>query len=245
MAGHSKWANIRHRKEAQDAKRGKIFSRLNKEITVAVKNGGGDPDNNPRLRLAVQNARSQNMPKDNIEKAIKKAMGSTGHHYQEATYEGYGPEGIAIFIEVATDNPTRTVASIRHHLSKHKGSLGKDGCLKFVFERKGVFSLYAKDCGDEESFTEQMIDAGIEEIETENNIITLTTSLQDFGSVQAKLNELNINPIQAGPRRIPTTTKVINPATWEIAKKLLDTLDDDDDVQQVYHNIEYNESFME
>ena len=138
MAGHSKWANIRHRKGAQDAKRGKVFTKIIKEISVAVKAGGGpDIDANPRLRAAVQSAKAQNMPKDNIERAIKKASGTGGDDYKETAFEGYGPDGVAVFVECATDNSNRTVANVRMHFGKNNGTLGKDGCLQFVFERKG------------------------------------------------------------------------------------------------------------
>ena len=243
MAGHSKWANIRHRKEAKDAKRGKIFGRLAKEIAVAVKIAGPDVDSNSRLRLALQNAQSHNMPKDNIERAIKRASGGGGADYKEVTYEGYGPGGIAVFIEGATDNPTRTVSAIRHYFTKYSGSLGKDGCLQFIFERKGIFTLKADGCGDEDDFASKMIDAGIEEIESESGITTLICDISDFSSVQKKLEELAITPISAGPQRIPTTTKEISPKEWETVQKFLAQVEDDDDVQKVYHNVAYNESF--
>ena len=145
MAGHSKFANIKHRKGAQDLKRGKVFTKIQKEITVAVKTGGGgDPEMNPRLRLALANARGVNMPKDNIERAIKKAVGGQGENYTEVTFEGYGPDGTAVFVECATDNNTRTVSNIRSYFNKYGGSLGKDGCLEFIFTRKGKFHLSLK-----------------------------------------------------------------------------------------------------
>ena len=236
MAGHSKWANIKHRKEAQDSKRGKIFSRLNKEISVAVKTGGADPDCNPRLRLAVANARSQNMPKDNIERAIKKASGEGGGNYREITYEGHGPGGVAVFVEAATDNSTRTVASIRHHFSKNGGSLGKDGSLQYIFERKGIFTLDAGECGEEEDFTEAMIEAGIEDIEWEENRFILFTPLEAFGPVQDKLRELGITPLEAGSMRLPLVEKRIDKASEAGLQKLIDALEEDEDVQRVYHN---------
>ena len=145
VAGHSKWANIRHRKGAQDAKRGKIFTKLIKEITVSVKTGGGpDPDANPRLRAAIQNAKGQNMPKDTIERAIAKASGAGGEDYKEINYEGYGPDGVAIFVECATDNHTRTVANVRMYFNKFNGSLGQNGCLQFIFDHKGIFLISLK-----------------------------------------------------------------------------------------------------
>ncbi|MCP4911635.1 MAG: YebC/PmpR family DNA-binding transcriptional regulator [Oligoflexia bacterium] len=244
MAGHSKWANIRHRKGAQDAKRGKIFTKLVKEITVAVKNGGPDPETNPRLRLAVQNARGQSMPKDNIERAIKKASGAGGEDFVETTFEGYGPDGVAVFVECATDNNTRTVGNVRSYFRKYGGNLGKDGCLEFVFNRKGIFTIENFE-QDEDEFTLEMIDAGAEDVEVEEGVVTITTEMEDFGNVQKKLQELNIEPNEAGLQRIPTTTKEITKETYTTFAKLIDVLEDDDDVQKVYHNVEFDESFLE
>ena len=243
MAGHSKWANIRHRKGAQDAKRGKIFTKLIKEITVAVKDGGADPEMNPRLRLALQNARGQNMPKDTIERAINKASGADGTTYDEVTFEGYGPDGIAVFVECATDNNTRTVGSVRSYFRKYGGNLGKDGCLEFVFNRKGIFSLDQGEI-DEDEFTLEMIDAGAEDVEFGEGSIRVITEMEDFGSVQKKFQELEIEPKEAGLERVPTTMKEISSQTWETFLKLLDVLEDDDDIQKVYHNVEYNEEMM-
>lgn len=243
MAGHSKWANIRHRKGAQDAKRGKIFTKLIKEITVAVKTGGVDPDSNPRLRSAIQSARGQNMPKDNIDRAIKKASGEGVDQIEETTFEGYGPDGIAVFVECATDNNTRTVGNIRSYFRKYGGNLGKDGCLEFVFTRKGIFTLDAEGL-DEDKLTLELIDAGAEDVESDDGHITVTTAMEDFGSVQKKLNELTIEPKEAGLRRLPTTTKEISKDTWDSFSKLIDAIEDDDDVQQVYHNVEFSEDFL-
>lgn len=243
MAGHSKWANIRHRKGAQDAKRGKIFTKLIKEITVAVKSGNADPEMNPRLRLAIQNARGQNMPKDNIERAIKKASGADGTNYEEVTFEGYGPDGIAIFVECSTDNNTRTVGNVRSYFRKYGGNLGKDGCLEFVFDRKGIFSIEKGEL-DEDEFTMEMIDGGAEDVEFEEDMITITTAMEDFGALQKKLDELQIEPKEAGLQRIPTTMKEIDKETWEAFSKLIDALEDDDDVQKVYHNVEFDEELM-
>jgi YebC/PmpR family DNA-binding regulatory protein len=243
MAGHSKWANIRHRKGAQDAKRGKIFTKLIKEITVAVKTGGPDAEMNPRLRLALQNARGQNMPKDTVERAINKASGADGTSYDEVTFEGYGPDGIAVFVECATDNNTRTVGSVRSYFRKYGGNLGKDGCLEFVFNRKGIFSLEQGEI-NEDDFTMAMIDAGAEDVEFEEGTISVTTEMEDFGAVQNKLKELEIEPKEAGLQRLPTTMKEISAETWETFSKLLDILEDDDDIQKVYHNVEFNEEMM-
>lgn len=245
MAGHSKWANIRHRKGAQDAKRGKIFTKLIKEITVAVKSGSPDPEMNPRLRLAIQNARGQNMPKDNIERAIKKASGADGTNYEEVTFEGYGPDGIAVFVECSTDNNTRTVGNVRSYFKKYGGNLGKDGCLEFVFDRKGIFTIDNENGElNEDDFTMEMIDGGAEDVEFEDDVITVTTAMEDFGTLQKKLDDLKLEPKEAGLQRIPTTMKEINKDTWETFEKLIDVLEDDDDVQKVYHNVEFNEELM-
>jgi YebC/PmpR family DNA-binding regulatory protein len=244
MAGHSKWKNIQHRKGAQDAKRGKIFTKLIKEISVAVKTGGGpDIESNPRLRLAVQNAKGANMPKDNIDRAIKKASGAGGDDYTEVTFEGYAIDGVAVFIECATDNKTRTVANIRSYFNKHGGSLGKDGCLQFVFETKGIFNLPAEGL-DEEDFTMEMIDAGAEDVEFEDDAVVVTTAMEDFGPVQKKMGELNIEVQESGLQKIPLTTKEVSKGSFEKIMKLIDIIDDDDDVLKVYHNIEFSEEFL-
>ncbi len=243
MAGHSKWKNIQHRKGAQDAKRGKAFTKLIKEVTVAVKTGGADVDSNPRLRLAVQNCRGANMPKDNIERAIKKADGAGGSNFQEVTFEGYGPDGVAIFVETATDNNTRTVASVRSYFKKYNGNLGKDGCLEFIFNRKAVFSL-SNEKLDEEDFTLEMIDASAEDVEFDGDIVTITSEMEHFGNVQKKLNELNLETIEAGLQRIPITTKEIQTDSFKTFMKLINILEEDDDVQKVYHNVEFNEDLF-
>ncbi len=244
MAGHSKWKNIQHRKGAQDAKRGKIFSKLGKEISVAIKTGGSDPDANPRLRLAIQNAKGQSMPKDTIERAITKAAGAGGADYAEVTFEGYGPEGVAVFVECSTDNNTRSVSNVRSYFSKFNGSLGKDGCLEFIFNRKGIFSIESEGL-DEDDFTMEMIDAGAEDVEFEDGLCTVTTEMVDFGSVQNKLQELSIEPKEAGLERIPTTMKEISESGFKTFMKLIDKIEDDDDVQKVYHNCEFDESWLD
>ena len=243
MAGHSKWKNIQHRKGAQDAKRGKIFTKLIKEISVAVKASGPDVDSNPRLRLALQNAKGANMPKDNIERAIKKASGAGGETYIETTFEGYGPDGVAVFVECATDNNTRTVSNVRSYFNKYNGSLGKDGCLEFIFNRKGVF-IFKNEGLDEDDFTMSMIDGGAEDVEFDEEMVTVTTAMEDFGNMQTKVNELNLEPIEAGLQRIPNNTKEIDKKNFETFNKLIDALEDDDDVQKVYHNVEFDEELF-
>ena len=237
MAGHSKFENIKHGKGAQDKKRGRVFTKLIKEITVAVKQGGPDIESNPRLRLAVQNAKGANMPKDNVERAIKKASGEGGENYVENTFEGYGVDGIAFFIECASDNNTRTVANIRSYFNKNGGSLGKDGCLEFIFNRKGVFILKSEGLNEDE-FTMDMIDAGAEDVEFDEEFVNVICEVEDFGNISKKLAELHVEPIEAGLQRISTTFKQINSGNMAAFTKLLDALEDDDDVQKVYHNVE-------
>jgi YebC/PmpR family DNA-binding regulatory protein len=244
MAGHSKWANIKRRKGAQDAKRGKVFTKVVKEIKVAVKTGGGgDPDANPRLRAAIQAAKGVNMPKDKIEATIKKATGGDGEDYQEVNYEGYANGGVAVFVETATDNLNRTVASMRHIFSKYGGNLGTQGCLQFVFDHKGVFSVPSNGL-DEDDFSLEMIEAGAEDIEFDAEMVSITTAMEDFGGVQKALAELGVEPESAGLERIPTTTTKVDAKTFESVMKLIDKLEDDDDVQKVYHNIEFDEALF-
>ena len=246
MAGHSKWKNIQHRKGAQDKKRGKIFTKLNKEITVAVKEGGPDVSSNPRLRLAIQNARGQNMPKDNIERAIKKASGEGGESYVEVTFEAYGTGGVAIFVECMTDNNTRTVSNVRSYFNKYGGSLGKDGCLQFIFSRKGIFHIDQADLvgKDLDEVTLELIDSGAEDVEVGEGYIMVSCAMEDFGSVQKKLGELEIEPKEAGLERIPLDSSIPNEEVFANNMKIIDKLEDDDDVQKVYHNMEISEELL-
>ncbi len=238
MAGHSKWANIKHRKGAQDAKRGKIFTKLIKEITIAAKEGGPDPDGNPRLRLAVANAKGQNMPKDNIERAIKKATGADADSYTELTYEGYGPNGVAVFVECTTDNQNRTVSNVRALFSKQGGSLGVNGSVEYMFETKGVFSINLEEGMDQDDLTLELIDGGAEDVEFEGDLMIVTCALEDFGNMQKKVEELGLNPENAELSRIPTTMVSLDDSAFAQAMKLIDALEDDDDIQKVYHNID-------
>ena len=242
MAGHSKWANIRHRKGAQDAKRGKVFTKIQKEIAVAVKTGGGgDPEHNPRLRAAIQSARQVNMPKDNIERAIKKAQGANANSLIETTFEGHGPGGVAVFVECTTDNNTRTVAQIRHHFQKHGGTLGKDGCLQFIFERKAVFAVLKEENKDEEEMTLELIDMGIEDIELQEGVFTLIAPMKEFGNIQKKLEEKGLTYTEAKLRQIPSSYANPDKNKFTSLMKLIEALENDDDVQEVYHNIALNE----
>ncbi len=244
MSGHSKWSTIKHKKGAVDAKRSKIFSKLSKEITVAAKLGGSDVDANSRLRLAVQNAKGQNMSKDVIERAINKAD-KDASTFEEATFEGYGPGGIAIFVECLTDNNNRTVASVRSAFSKSGGSLGTNGSLGFLFERKGIFVISNTGNIDMEEFELEIIDAGAEELEEDNNLIIITTALEDFGSVSKKLDDLEVETESRELQRIPNDTTTLEVGEALKVMKLVEKLEDDDDVQNVYHNLEITQELEE
>jgi YebC/PmpR family DNA-binding regulatory protein len=243
MSGHSKWSTIKRKKGANDAKRGKMFTKLIKEITIAVKEGGGgDVESNPRLRLAVQNAKGANMPKDNIERAIKKASGADADSYEEVTYEGYAPHGVAVFVECMTDNLNRTVSSVRAAFNKNGGSLGTNGSLEFIFDRKGIFTFALPDNKDEEEMMLEIIDAGAEDVEIEDGYVTVTTEMEDFGNVNKKLDELDIETETAELQRIPKTHVDLADDDFVKVMKFIDLLEDNDDVQKVYHNIEIRES---
>ncbi|MGQ9620548.1 MAG: YebC/PmpR family DNA-binding transcriptional regulator [Bacteroidales bacterium] len=237
MSGHSKWSTIKRKKGAQDTKRGKLFTKVIKEITIAAKEGGADPELNPRLRLAIQNAKGINMPKDNIERAIKKATGAEAESYIETTFEGYGPSGVAVFIECLTDNNNRTVSSIRAAFNKHGGNLGTNGSLSYLFERKGVFTIKPEGINLDDLQLE-LIDAGAEDIEIEGGRIIVTCAREDFGSINKKLNELGIDAEEAMLKRIPNDTKKLDVESAKKVLKFIEALEDDDDVQNVYHNLE-------
>jgi YebC/PmpR family DNA-binding regulatory protein len=247
MAGHSKWANIKHRKGAQDKKRAKQFTRAIKEITVAVKEGNSaDPETNPTLRNAISNAKGVNMPKDTIERAIKKASGADADNYESVTFEGYGPHGIAIFVECTTDNTNRTVASIRSIFSKNGGSLGTNGSLEFLFDRKGVFVL---DTNSFEQSSEELelelIDGGALEFERDEDLLTVYTEFTDFGKMSSKLEEINIEPKNAEVQRIPLNTTELPIDQGIQILNLIDKFEDDDDVQNVYHTLEVTDELIE
>jgi YebC/PmpR family DNA-binding regulatory protein len=243
MSGHSKWSTIKRKKGAQDAKRSKAFSRIVKEIQIAVKEGGSDPDGNPRLRLAIQNAKGVNMPKDNIERAISKAD-KEGGNLQEVTYEGYGPNGIAIFLECLTDNTQRTVSNVRSLFNKRGGNLGTNGSLNFLFERKGVFTVEKGDW-DTDEFQLEIIDAGVEECELEEDVFIITTAMEDFGNVQKKLDEMGAVIENATLQRIPLETKNLDLETSQKLLKLIEEFEELDDVQNIYHNLEITDELVE
>jgi YebC/PmpR family DNA-binding regulatory protein len=237
MSGHSKWSTIKRKKGAIDAKRGKIFTKIIKEIIIAAKEGGGDAETNARLRLAVQNAKGANMPKDNIDRAIKKATGADAESFIETSFEGYGPCGVAVFVECLTDNNNRTVASVRSAFNKHGGNLGTNGSLTFLFERKGIFTIKSEGLKLDEVELE-MIDAGAEDFEVDGDTLTVTCAKEDFGSVNRKLYDLGIEPDEAGLKRIPNDTKKLDIESARKVLRLVDALEDDDDIQFVYHNLE-------
>ena len=244
MSGHSKWSTIKHKKAALDAKRGKIFTKLIKEITVSVKEKGSDPDSNPRLRLAIQNAKGSNMPKETIDRAVKKGSGEDGATYSDVTYEGYGTNGVAVFVECTTDNINRTVASVRSIFTKNDGSLGTNGSLEFIFDRKGVFIVNMPDDADEDDLTLELIDGGAEDVEFNEALMHITCQMEDFGLMQSKLEDLKLEPESAELQRIPNTSLELDDNTFTKNMKLIDSLEDDDDVQNVYHNMEASEEQM-
>ncbi len=243
MAGHNKWSKIKRKKGVADAKRSKEFSRIIKEITVAVKEGdSGEPDFNPRLRVALANAKGVNMPKENVERAIKKALDSGSEALLQPTYEGYAPHGVAVFVECTTDNLNRTVSSVRAIFSKRGGNLATSGSVDFLFERKGVFVLESAD-HDIEELELELIDGGAEELEPDNETdeITVTVAFEDFGNMQSKLEELNIEAKSAKLERIPTSTTTVGLDEAKQVLGLIEALEEDDDVQNVFHNLEMTE----
>lgn len=233
-------------KMARWSKMSKAFTKIGKEITMAVKAGGPDPDANLTLRRAIQNAKGVNMPKDNVERAIKKALGSDAADYQEVVYEGYGPGGVAILVETATDNSTRTVANVRAIFNKHDGSLGTSGSLSFIFDRKGVFEIeFSQIEGkDFEELELEFIDGGAEEVEKDDEAVMITTEYDDFGNMASKLDELGIEVKSSGLKRFPTTMVNLTVEQALPILKMLEKYDDDDDVQAVYHNMEMTDEII-
>ncbi len=248
MSGHSKWSTIKRKKGALDARRSKLFSRVIKEISVAVKEGGNDPDGNPRLRLAIANAKGVNMPKDNVQRAISKAGEKNAADFQEVTYEAYGNFGVAMYIECLTDNTQRTVANIRSYLNKHEGKLETKGALGFLFDRKGVFSIPVKTVEEkgleEDDFLMEVIDAGAEEAENEEGFYTIYTAMEDFGNMVKKLEEMGVEVENAELQRIPKTTVKLEKEQAQRILKMLDTIEEDEDVQNVFHNMELTEEIL-
>ncbi|NNU83121.1 YebC/PmpR family DNA-binding transcriptional regulator [Geobacillus sp. BMUD] len=245
MAGHSKWKNIQRRKNAQDAKRGKLFMKLAKEIYVAAKSGGGDPASNPSLRLVIEKAKAANMPSENIERAIKKATGTQEHtNYEEIRYEGYGPGGVAVMVVCLTDNKNRTAANVRAAFSKNGGNLGETGCVSYLFERKGLLVIDREQHSvDEDELLLLAIEAGAEEMETTDESFEIYTAPESFETVKNELEQHGFTFASAEMTMIPQTYTMLEGDDLKKMLKLIDTLEDDDDVQEVYHNLD--ESVLE
>ncbi len=244
MAGHSKWANIRFRKGAQDAKRGKIFTKLIREITIAARTGGGDPASNPRLRLAIDKAKAQSMPKDTWERAIKRGTGELeGTSYEEIRYEGYGPGGAAVMVDCLTDNRNRTVSEVRHAFTKHGGSLGATGSVAYLFEQVGL--LVYPPGSDEEQIMAAAIDAGATDVVTTDGSIEVLCEPADFEAVRQAMQAAGLEPEQAEVTMRATTKAEVSGDEAERLLKLLDALDELDDVQQVHSNAEFPEALLD
>jgi YebC/PmpR family DNA-binding regulatory protein len=244
MSGHSKWSSIKHKKAATDARRGKIFTKLIKEITVAARTGGGDENANPRLRTAIQAAKSENMPKDNIERAIKKGTGELeGVNYEESIYEGYGPGGAAVMVESLTDNKNRTVADIRRIFSKNGGNLGENGCVAWMFDMKGYIAIDSKSI-DEEKLMEIALEAGAEDIKDEEGTFEVITAVEDFEAVKQAIDEASISYIDAEVTMLPQNTTNLAGKDAEQMLLLMEMLEDCDDVQKVYTNADIPEEIV-
>jgi YebC/PmpR family DNA-binding regulatory protein len=245
MSGHSKWSTIKRKKGALDAKRGKIFTKLIKEITVAARMGGGDPETNPRLRTAIAAAKAENMPKDNIERAIKKGTGELeGTQYEELIYEGYGPGGVAVLVEVLTDNKNRSIAEIRHIFSKHGGNLGENGCVSWMFDKKGLL-VFSKDQVSEDDVMAVALDAGADDIKETEKEYEVIVGPSEFEAVKEAFEEAGIPYLVAEISMVPQNTIALEGKDAEKMLKLMDALEDSDDVQNAYANFDISEAIME
>ena len=246
MSGHSKWSTIKRKKGAIDAKRGKAFTKIIKEITLAARIGGGDVEGNSRLRQAVMAAKEENMPKDNIERAIKKGLGSGegAANYEEVTYEGYGPGGVAVLVEIMTDNKNRTVAEIRHILSKHGGNLGENGCVAWIFNKKGSIVIDKKII-DEDVLMELALEAGAEDVTSEGNEFEVITDPASFEKVKKAIDAKGIKHLEARIGMIPSNTVKLEANKAEQMLKMMEKLEDNDDVQNVYANFDIDDDVME
>ena len=244
MSGHNKWSTIKRKKGANDAKRSKIFSKIIKELTIAVKESGPDPEGNPRLRLAIANAKGASMPKDTIVRAINKGKDKDASNFVEYTFEGYLPHGIAAYVECTSDNQQRTVSNVRAIFNKFSGNMGTNGSLGFLFDRKGVFTIPLGDL-DQDEFELEMIDAGAEDIEVEEGFVTVTTAMEDFGSLMKKLDELGVEPENAELRRIPKESSTLDLDNSKKIMKIIEAFEEDDDVQNVFHNMELTDELVE
>ncbi len=245
MSGHSKWSSIKHKKAAADAKRGKVFTRIIKEITVAAREGGGDPDSNPRLRTAIANAKMQNMPNDTIERGILRGTGQLpGAAYEEITYECYGPKGVAIIVEVVTDNRNRSTADLRFILSKHGGNMGERGCVSWMFDKKGLV-VVDQDKVDEDELMMIALEAGAEDIKTEDDTFEIITAPEDFESVRNAIDEAEIETILAEISMIPQTIVKLDGKEALQLLKIMERMEEHDDVQNVYSNFDIPDDIIE
>lgn len=248
MSGHSKWANIKHKKAKMDSQKGKIFTKLAKEISVAAKEGGGDPEANYRLNAAIQKAKANNLPADNIERAIKKGLGELGGvNYEQIVYEGYGPEGTAVLCNILTDNRNRTAGEIRHIFSRKNGNLGETGCVAWMFEQKGLLAVDLEETGmDEDELMMMALDAGAEDVESEDTIVEIYTTTDSFRQVKDNLEQQGVKFASAEISMIPKTTVTIdNPDKAAKVLALMDELEEHDDVQDVYSNYNIPDEIME
>ena len=245
MAGHSKWDNIKHRKAAQDAKRGKIFTKLIRELTVASREGGSDPDSNPRLRAAIDKALSNNMTRDTVERAVKRGAGELdGQVLETIIYEGYGPGGTAVMVECMTDNRNRTVSGVRNAFTRSGGNLGTDGSVAYLFNKRGV--IYYDEAIDEDALLDAALEAGADDVVTnDDGSMDVYTSPEDFGIVKDALDAASFESVSAEVTMVPTTKADLDPDTADKFLRLIDTLEDHDDVQEVYHNAEISDEIME
>ncbi|MGB5848095.1 MAG: YebC/PmpR family DNA-binding transcriptional regulator [Ignavibacteriaceae bacterium] len=245
MSGHSKWSTIKRKKGAADAKRGKMFTKLIKEITIAARENGGDPGANPRLRLAIDNAKAANMPADNIERAIKKATGELeGVTYTEITYEGYGPGGVAMLIEVATDNKNRSVAEVRHLFSKYNGSMGENGSVAWMFDRKGIITLPIQNKTEDE-IMDIVLEAGAEDLQTEEDYFEVQTDLESFDPVRKALVAADMQIENASLQWIAKNTVNVSGDDAEKVMKIIEAMEDSEDVQNVYSNADFDEDLIQ
>ena len=245
MSGHSKWSSIKHKKGAADAKRGKIFTKLIKEITVAARMGGGDPDGNPRLRSAIAAAKAENMPKENIERGIKKGTGELeGVSYEEANYEGYGPGGVAVLVDCLTDNKNRTVADIKHLFERHGGNLGEPGCVAWMFEQKGLM-VFEKDKVEEEELFDLALEAGAEDVREEETEFEVITEPSDLESVKQAIDNAGLSYTLAEVTKIPQNTVTVEGKKAQQTLNLMQSIEDHDDVSHVYANCDIPDDVME
>lgn len=246
MSGHSKWHNIQNKKGKADAKRGKIFTKIGRELMIAVKNGGPDPDNNPKLRDAIAKAKAANMPNDTVQRSIKKASGELGAvDYERIVYEGYGPSGVAVIVDTLTDNKNRSAGNVRSAFTKGGGNMGTTGCVGFMFQEKGEIVIEKGDL-DEEELMMMALDAGAEDFNSdEEEVFIITTAPEDFGTVREALEAEGLEFLEAAVKMIPDTYTEIDEDAAKKFQKMLDLLEDDDDVQEVYHNAEFPEGWDE